>query len=269
MLKKWGFVIVVIAVLSASCSKYQAILKSSDLDLKYEAAIKYYDDERYDRAVVLFEELIPLFRGTDRSEIVYYNYAYCNYQLDLLYAASYHFKKFATNFPSSKHAQECLFMYAYTNYLLSPKPTLDITETKKGIEALQLFINTYPQHALVDSSNVLMDRLRNKLEEKSYLNSKQYYKIFKYKSAIISIANTLLDFPDSKYREELTFLTFKSHYYLAENSIKKKKLERINNSIDAYYTFVDSYKESKYLKEAQTLFTKLAKMKEEYNLKNS
>ena len=66
-------------------------------------------------------------------------------------------------------------MYAYSNYLLSPIPTLDASETQAGINSLQLFINTYPEHELVDSSNVLMDKLRNKLEEKSYLNSKQYY----------------------------------------------------------------------------------------------
>ena len=269
MLKKWGFVIVLIAVTSASCSKYQKLLKSSDMDAKYIAAMEYYEAEKYDRASALFEELIPIFRGTERAEEVYYSYCYCNYQLNLLYAASYHFKKFSVTYPLSEHAQETLFMYAYSNYLLSPIPTLDATETNNGIDALQLFINTYPQHELVDSSNVLMDKLRNKLEEKSYLNSKQYYKIFEFKAAIVAINNTLLDFPETKYREELTFLILKSHYLLAENSIKKKKLERIDNTIDAYYTFVDAFKDSKYMKEAQNIFTKTGEMRNDFNLKNS
>ncbi|MBL4668844.1 MAG: outer membrane protein assembly factor BamD [Flavobacteriales bacterium] len=269
MLKKWSFLIVIIAVVSASCSKYQKLLKSSDMDLKYEAAIAYYDDEKYEKAMALFEELIPLFRGTDRAEKVYYCYTYCNFQLSLLYSAAYHFKKFSTTYPLSDHAEETLFMYAYSNYLLSPIPTLDASETNNGIDALQFFINTYPEHELVDSSNVLMDKLRNKLEEKSYLNSKQYFKIFKYKAAIISINNTLIDYPETEYREELIFLILKSNFLLSENSVKKKKLERINNTIDAYYTFVDSYKESKYLKEAQTIFTKVSEMRNDFKLKNS
>jgi outer membrane protein assembly factor BamD len=260
---------VLFAVVFASCSKYQKLLKSSDMDAKYDAAMKYYEDEKYEKAMTLFEELIPLFRGTDRSEKVYYCYAYCNYQLSLLYAASYHFKKFSVTYPTSEHAEETLFMFAYSKYLLSPIPTLDATETKGGIDALQLFINTYPENELVDSSNVLMDKLRNKLEEKSYLNAKQYYKIFEFKAAIIAMQNTLLDFPESEYREELTFLTLKSHYLLAENSIKKKKLERIKNTIDAYYTFVDAYKDSKYLKEAQTIFEKTSEMRNDFKLKNS
>jgi len=215
--------------------------------------------------MALFEELIPLFRGTDRAEEVYYSYCYCNYQLNLLYASSYHFKKFSVTYPLSKHAEETLFMHAYSKYLLSPTPTLDATETIGGIDALQLFINTYPQAELVDSSNTLMDKLRSKLEEKSYFNSKQYYKIFEFKSAIIAMSNTLLDFPETRYREELTFLTLKSHYLLAENSIKKKKMERIDNTIEAYYTFVDAYKDSEYIKEAQNIFTKVSEMRNDFN----
>jgi len=239
------------------------------MDLKYEAAIEYYDDKKYEKAMSLFEELIPLFRGTDRSEKVYYCYAYCNFQLNLLYSASYHFKKFSTTYPLSDHAEETLFMYAYSNYLLSPIPTLDASDTKAGINALQLFINTYPENELVDSSNVLMDKLRTKLEIKSYLNSKQYFKIFKYKAAIISINNTLLDFPETEHKEELIFLILKSNFLLAENSVKKKKLQRINNTIDAYYTFVDAFKESKYLKEAESIFTKVSEMRNDIKLKNS
>ena len=269
MLKKWGFLVVLIAVISASCSKYQKLLKSSDMELKYLAAMAYYEDEKYERAMALFEELIPLFRGTDRSEEVYYSYCYCNYQLGMLYSAAYHFKKFSVTYPLSKHAQETLFMFAYSNYALSPIPTLDETETKDGINALQLFINTYPGNELVDSSNVLMDKLRGKLEVKSYLNAKQYHKIFKFKAAIIAINNTLLDFPETEYKEELTFLVLKSYFLLAENSVKKKKQQRINETIDAYYIFADAYKESKYLKEAQNIFTKVTKLRDDYKTKHS
>ena len=239
------------------------------MDQKYEAAMAYYEDEKYERSMALLEELIPLFRGTDRAEEVYYAYCYCNYQLGMLYSAAYHFKKFSVTYPLSEHAQETLFMFAYSNYELSPIPTLDETETKDGISALQLFINTYPDNKLVDSSNVLMDKLRSKLEVKSYLNAKQYHKIYKFKSAIITINNTLLDFPETKYREELTFLILKSHFLLAQNSVKKKKQQRINETIDAYYIFADAYKESKYLKEAQNIFTKVIKLRDDYKTKNS
>lgn len=257
MLKKWHLLVLVTTILFISgCSNYQRILKGKDFDLKYTTAVELFEEEKYERALPLFEELVPLFRGTDRAEKVYYYYCYCNYNLDFLYEAAYHFKKFSTTFPSSKHSEEMLFMNGYCHYILSPIPSLDPTDTYTAINELQLFANTYPQHELIDSTNILMDKLRTKLEEKSFQNSKQYYKIYDFKAAIVALNNTLIDFPDTKHREEITLLILKSNYYLAINSIKEKKLERFNNTIEAYYTFVDSFKDSKFLKEAESYYNR-------------
>ena len=258
MFKMRFYILLLLAITIASCSKYQRILKSGDVELKYTAAKNYYEQKKYDRAIPILEELIPLLRGSERAEEVFYMYAYSSFQSNQLFSAAYHFKKFATTFPNSKHVEEMLFMNGYTLYLLSPISELDQTETANAISSLQSFINTYPTHNLVDSSNVLMDKLREKLEEKSYMNSKQYFKIADYKAAIVDLNNTLKDFPETKHREEITFLILKSNFLLTNNSIKEKKLERIANTIEAYYTFVDSFSESKFLKEAQTIFNKMS-----------
>lgn len=258
MFKKGLLLPILLLVLITSCSKYQRVLKGSDYDLKYETAVKLFEEEKYDRSLPLLEELVPLFRGTARAEKVYYYYCYCNYNLDFLYEAAYHFKKYSTTFPSSKHAEETLFMSAYCTYELSPKPSLDPTNTFNAINELQLFANTYPEHELVDSTNVLMDQLRDKLEEKAYLNAKQYYTIYDYKAAIVALQNTVEKFPDTPHKEEIGLLIVKSNYYLAVNSVEKKKLERFNNTIDAYHNFVDSYENSKYLKEAENFYKKAA-----------
>jgi len=237
------------------------------MNKKYNAAVIYFDNEKYDKALPLLEELMPLFRATDKAERVYYYYCYTNYNLDLLYASAYHFKKYSITYPLSEHSEEALFMSAYSNYLMSPSATLDPTDTYAAINSLQLFINTYPQNALVDSSNVLMDKLRNKLEDKAYLNAMQYYKIFNFKAAVVSLNNVLKEYPETKYREEIVFYVLKSNSELTNNSIKEKKLERIANTIKAYYTFVDSYPDSKHLKEAKTIFNKMNKLRDKINKK--
>ena len=75
----------------ASCSKYQRVMKSSDVELKYAAAMKYYDAEVYNKAYPILEEIAPLFRGTERSEEINYKYAMCNYYLRDYILAGYHF----------------------------------------------------------------------------------------------------------------------------------------------------------------------------------
>ena len=241
-------------IILSSCSKYQQLLKSTDLDHKYEMAIQYYNDEDYYKAFPLFEELITLFKGTSRAEEVYYYYAYCNYYLDDYMLASYYFKSFAKTYPNSKHTEECQFMNAYCYYMNSPILSLDQTNTYKAIDELQLFVNAYPQSTRISECNELIDELRHKLEVKTYKNSKLYYDLGGYKAAIVAFNNTLNEFPDTEYKEDIVFFILKANYLLASNSVESKKKERLQSTIDAYHTFIKIYPDSEYLKEAESIY---------------
>ena len=51
-------------------------------------------------------------------------------------------------------------------------------------------------------------------------------------------------------------LVLKAKFALAALSIESKKEERYHSAIDEYYGFVTEYPESKYMKEAKSLFDK-------------
>ena len=72
-------VIVILLFCFASCSKYSRLLKSTDFNKKYDMAVIYYNKKNYNKAFPLFEELLSLYKGTDKAEKIYYYYAYCNY----------------------------------------------------------------------------------------------------------------------------------------------------------------------------------------------
>lgn len=255
--------------LQACKSEYQKVLKGNDLPKKYEMAKKYYNEKDYFRAFQLFDELVNVYRGSEEAEKIYYYYAYCHYGLKDMISARFHFQNFADTYPRSSFAEECRYMAAFCYYLDSPDYTLDQDNTYKAIEAMQLFINMYPKSDSVNASNLIIDRLRDKLEAKSYNNAKLYYNIGDYKSAIFAFKNSLLDFPDSKYKEEMMFLTVKSAYLYADMSIDSKKSERFLETIEYYQTFVDSYASSKYLKDAQNIFNNcLAKIEQLKKLSN-
>ena len=237
-----------------SCSKYQQLLKSTDLDHKYEMAKQYYNEEEYYKAFPLFEELLTLYKGTSKGEEVYYYYAYCNYYLDDYILAGYYFKNFAKTYPISKHAEECQYMNAYCYYQTSPTSSLDQTNTYKAIDELQLFINLYPQSNRIAECNELIDELRHKLETKTYKNSKLYYKLGVYKAAIVAFNTMLKEFSDTKYKEDIVFLILKSNYLLASNSVESKKEERLQLTVDAYNTFIEAYPNSEYAKEAESIY---------------
>ena len=80
-------------------------------------------------------------------------------------------------------------------------------------------MNRYPGSERVKECNLLIEELQNKLSEKSYLNAKLYYNLGDYKASKVAIQNSLEEYPDSKFREELLFLKLKSQFLLSEYSV--------------------------------------------------
>lgn len=239
-----------------SCSEYQKILKSSDYNLKYEKAVEYYEAEDYYRAQSLFDELISILKGTEKAEDVLFYYADCHYQQKDYILGAYYFDNFAKTFPYSDKTEKAAYTAAYCYYLNSPRPSLDQTDTYKAIDAMQLYINKYPGSEFVSEANNIIEKLRAKLESKSYENAKLYFKLGDYQAATIALKNSIKEFPDSHYREEVLYLIVKSSFLLSEMSILSLQGERYQNTISEYYVFIDEYPESAYLKEIEKMYTK-------------
>ncbi len=247
-------------VVLASCGDYNKILKSTDYEFKYKKAVEYYEDGEYVKAAGLFQELVNIYRGTSKADKIYYYYAKSMIgQKDYLMAGHY-FKSLVKEFPTSEYVEEAQFMIGYCAYLISPKPRLDQTVTHEAIQSLQLYINLYPYSDRVDEANRLIDELRDKLVYKSFLNAKLYYDFENYKAAVVAIGNSLQEYPDTEYREELMYMLLKSKYLLAIKSVEDKKEERLSDALDEYFTFVDEFPESKYKKEADKFYETTAKL---------
>lgn len=252
--------ILLISLWLGAC-QFNRILKSSDYELKFTKAIEYYNKGNYTSAQTLLEELIPVFKGTAKAEEVYYYYAYTHYYLGDYSLAGYHFRTFARAFSASRHAEECAFMNAYCYYLSSPRYSLDQSDTHNAIQEMQNFVNEFPESNRVDTCNILIDKLRSKLERKAYESAKAYYFRDDWKAAAPAFENFIKDFPESGRIEEIRFLIIKSYYLLARNSIESKKAERVEKCMENYLKFVDLHPQSPYLKEAEGIYLECQKLK--------
>ncbi len=246
-------IIVILIGAMASCSNYQKLLKSTDNDLKYEAAMDFYEKGDYARALQLFDLLQPFFRGTSRGELLSYRTAYAYYNMKDYIVASFYFKRHARTFPQSEHAEECLYMAAYCYYLDSPRYSLDQSNTYEAIRELQQFIDAYPASERVAKANELIDDLREKLEYKDFRIALLYYRMRDYMAAITSLENLLRKFPDTERREDIYYYMTLSYYEFAERSIQERRKERYESSIEAYNNLLFQFPESPYLKEVSQI----------------
>ena len=85
---------------AVSCkSQYELLLASGDLDAKYDAAMNYFNNKKYQKAAQLFESMAVLTSGTERDDTVQYYWGLSNYRFKDYYTAESNFASFVENFP--------------------------------------------------------------------------------------------------------------------------------------------------------------------------
>jgi outer membrane protein assembly factor BamD len=245
-----GGLLILLLVVAGSCkSKYEKLKASNDNTKKFAEGKRLYEKKQYSKALGLFETLLQRYRNQEGAEELFYLNAMTTYKLKDYTSASFYFKDYAKDFPSSIHAEEARFLTAYCLYLEAPVFSLDQANTLKSIESMQLYINLYPKGEHVAEANKLVDELHGRLEEKAFANAKLYYVTGNYQAAVISFNNTLRDYPDTKYAEEIEYMNAKAQYQYARNSRETRQEERFEEAKNLAVTFVEKYPTSKYLKE--------------------
>lgn len=241
---------------AVSCNReLRRIEKSNDLEKKLAYANKMYDKKKYQMAQTLYEELIPIFKGTEKFEDLYYKYAYCSFYLRDYTQATFHFKNYLEALPSSPRAMEVDYQHAYSYYKLSPKVPLDQTNSMKAIAAMQTFINSYPTSPKAAEANVVIELLRRKLEQKDYNAAELYYNLGHYKAAGVSFKSLMRAYPDSEKSDGYKFMAIKCYYQYAKQSIPTKQMERYETVVTEFLEFTDRYPSSKLKDDAEKYYT--------------
>ena len=247
-------VIVLCVVLSlmlclTACDSYDKLLKSTNTERQYAAAMQYYQKGKYTKAKELFERVIPMTRATPRADTVSYYLAKC-YFFDGDYSlAGYMYEQLITNYPRSPFVEEATFQTAYCNYLEAPRPALDQTYTQKAIVGFNNFKDAYPKSERIGEADKYLKALYEKLLRKEFDAAKLYYRLEMYKSALTAFKRSLEKFPVSPYREEQYYLLVKCNYLFALNSIDSKRRERFQQTVDESLSYISEFPSSKNAKE--------------------
>ena len=257
-MRKFLFLIPLLAILS-SCTEYTKVMKSKDVDYKFDYAKRAYEEKKYLQASTILNDIYTPLRGTAKGEDALFLLGMAYYGNSDYTNANVFFKTYYQRYPKGKYAELANFYSGYGSYLDSPDPQLDQTYTIKAIEEHQNFLERYPKSEKVPEAQKAIFEMQDKLTLKELQNAQLYYNLGNflgnnYESAVIVARNALKDYPYSKYREDFEFLILKSKFQQAKNSVAEKMGDRFNDVIDEYYSFINSYPESKHVKEAATIF---------------
>ena len=259
ILKMRKFIFLIPLLLLASCGEYNKVLKSNDIDYKFDYAKRAFEQRKFTQSTTLLEPLIVPLRGGPKGEEALFLLAMSYYENKDYLNSGINFKTYYSRYPKGKFAELARFYSGYGYYLDSPDPQLDQTMTVKAIEELQGFIDYFPNSDKVTIAQNAMSEMQDKLTLKELQNAQLYYNLGNYmgnnyESAIITAQNALKTYPYSKYREDFEMLILKAKYQEARQSVEEKKQDRYQDVVDEYFSFINNYPESKNRGEADNIY---------------
>lgn len=251
----------------SSCNEYNALLKSTDIDARYEAAKQYYFGGQYNRASTLLYDLLAATKGTDRGQEALYMNALSHFKNKDYDSASDFFKKYYETYPKGYYHEDARLYAGLALFMNTPEPILDQTDTYKAISEFTGFIESMPASKYRQEAERCIFKLQDKLIEKEYASAKLYYDLgtyfgncteggSNYQACIVTAQNAINDYPYSERREDFAILVLRSKFDLATQSVEAKKAERFQSAAEEYYSFQNEYPESKFMKKANELFEK-------------
>ena len=84
MLKNKIYILILLVTVGvSSCSEYQKVLNKGSVEDQYKMATKLYEDQKYNKAIQLFEKITPSYRGKPQMERIQFMIAQSHYNTKL------------------------------------------------------------------------------------------------------------------------------------------------------------------------------------------
>ena len=253
-------IVLTVTVSAASCANYyETVMKSSDVDMKYEAAFHYFNRGKYKKAADIFENLRLLCQGTPQEDTVQYYNALSNYKYGDFVTAESNFSHFIEVFPRSPFTKEAEYLRIQCLYDATYRYELDPTPTRKAMVVITEYMYDNPGSEYFDECEAILKDLQGRLDRKNYESARLYYTMEDYKAASYALKNVLRENAENVYREYIMYYIAMSSYKFALNSVSEKQPERYLVFMDEYYNFISEYPESPLRKGLDVYFEKAQK----------
>lgn len=253
--KKWLIALSLFS-LFASC----AVQSVSTGPNKYQQALVQYEAKNYYQAAQLFEASLPQLRGKKEEASAHFYQAYCSYYQKKYVQSAKHFKHFRQTFPRDPRLEEALYMQAYLLYMESPDEQLDQTFTHEAAYLFRNYLEHYADGIYAEKAKAQLEELNSKLARKVFNSAQLYYKLARYRAAIVTLENLREDFPDA-YGEKAAYLKVNAQYRCLQTASKNKKREYLSTAIIYCQEFLDSYSESSYAIAVEKMYSALRSLK--------
>ncbi|MBE0643144.1 MAG: outer membrane protein assembly factor BamD [Bacteroidetes bacterium] len=221
---------------------------SSDLpenptaEQQFRLGMEEFQDENYQEAAQHFEVIRLQYPGSSVADSARYFTALSRFKREEYLLASYEFNQIIQSGASRELMADSYYQFAQCYYQLAPKVDLDQTYTMRAIDALQNFVEAYPQHEKAQSVEKQVIELVNRLAEKEYNTGILYEKMEVPESALIYFSTVVDRYYNTDYADDA--MAGKVRSLLA--------MKRYSDAIAAAKEFAEKYPSSEYKSDVES-----------------
>ncbi|MCL2102256.1 MAG: outer membrane protein assembly factor BamD [Fibromonadales bacterium] len=224
--------LIVVQIASCSSKTYTGSLTDKCV-AEHKAAEDKFKAGKYWKAKEDLDEIMKNCTGTGVIEETHFLLAESHFRLKEWLEARAEYGSFANFFPSSPYAETATYRRAVSAYNLSYKDSRDQSNTTFAIRDFQRFESEYPNSALLDSANMYLDSLRNRVAENDFQIARLYSRMGEPGATAIYLKTFLDEFPKSPRQREAIVLLINSYIQMKEFASAKFYLERLRNTYSA------------------------------------
>ncbi len=263
MRKSLSIAVAMVSLLLCSCAQeMNRVYKSGDPQYRYEYAKEQFARGKFSRATTILQGVVSFSKGTDNAEESLFLYGLAQYNDADYEEAAMTFNKYFTSYTKGKYAERACYFIGQSEFMCTPEPRLDQSETMAAIRSFQDYLDIFPDAELKETVHDKLYALQDKLVLKELHTAKLYYDLGtyfgncgpgenNYDACIITAQNALKDYPYTERREDFALLIMKSKYELAGMSVDARKVERYQDAEDECYGFINEYPDSKHVNMAK------------------
>jgi outer membrane protein assembly factor BamD len=147
------------------------------------------------------------------------------------------FREFLTFYPTSPRADYAQYRLAFAQSEQMLAPERDQTNTREAIKELQVFVDRYPNSALLPEAQALLRKAKDRLSEASYRVGYFYFRSKWWPGAIDRFQQVLKEDPEFTQRDAV-------YYHLAESLLR---IDRKAEALPYFERLLKEFEQSSYL----------------------